>query len=197
MVLSKPSNKIRRRLGAAASRLLDLPPELRNRVYGFVFAGSTTGIFSVGPSLWSFIHVDNIGNKIFKLPSIFRVNRQIRSEALALFHACTEWLVCMAEVPGLLLGLGTERLAMVSKMKAVVYVPTDAVTYAHSLPAQQGKWDCWAFDGIEGLKKELEKRDLSIGDGVLSVEVRGIDEKVVWTWDWSQEERSPAFWFGV
>lgn len=185
--------KIRQRRRPAPFRLLDLPPELRNRIYEYVFECSTTGVISAGPGLWSFIHVDKSGNKIFKLPPILDVSRQIRSETLALFHDCTSWLVCLGEVPALLMGLGSEQLAMASKINVVMYIPTDAVTYAHSSHMRQKKLDHWAFDGIQDFKEELRKRDLTVEDGVLRIEVRGIDEKVVWIWDWSKGKRSLVF----
>lgn len=47
------------------------------------------------------------------------------------------------------------------------------------------------------LRQEIEKRHLTVGDGVLLVEVRGIDEKVVWMRDWSKGERSLVFWYDI
>lgn len=58
------------------SRLLTLPPELRNRIYEYVFLDHLLA--------W---HLDGSGQKARKIPSILQTCHNIRNEAKSLFYS--------------------------------------------------------------------------------------------------------------
>lgn len=69
---------------------LDLPPEIRNHIYEYIFADSTTTIQTPAHGKQPLIkHTisDNVDR--FGLPALLEANRQIGSEAIGVFYANT------------------------------------------------------------------------------------------------------------
>lgn len=74
------------------SRLLDLPPELRNAIYTAVFEGSTTFIEHTSNFSRKYLaHTTSSGHQSKGLPRIIFTNRQIRAECEHLFYSLTKW----------------------------------------------------------------------------------------------------------
>lgn len=74
------------------SPFLDLPPELRNSIYEYVFWGSTTEIRKKKKQLaisWIYKHLSGTGAVTLGLPAILQVNQQIRWEATGVFSERT------------------------------------------------------------------------------------------------------------
>ena len=71
-------------------RLLDLPAELRNRIYEFTFADSTTlcARYHDGNDA-NVIHITSLGDRTPGLPSILKANRQLRSQTRLIFSTTT------------------------------------------------------------------------------------------------------------
>lgn len=80
-------------------RFFDLPPEIRNAVYEWLFEGSTQRVVSLASGS-SYIVTHSTSEHIhrFGTPAILRANRQLRSEAIGTFFTNTRMVATEAKL---------------------------------------------------------------------------------------------------
>lgn len=169
-------------------RLLDLPPELRNLIYEYVFEGTHTKIYSRLGSretskrwartetvpLTRFLFTLPNGDSNFKVPALFATNRQIRSEAIGVFYATTTWVVCSEfELSALLRRIGHERLPLVTRISYKLIRPL--------LPWSRSEQDIGKAI-LKILLAVLSRYDEGVNPSILRVEVHN-GRTMVWSSD--------------
>lgn len=162
------------------SRFLDLPPELRNTIYEYVFAGSittTTSPIISTPRYWLFKHKPASGPDRFGLPGILAANKQIRGEASTIFTATTKWTARLYDhtVVPLIKKLGHRRM----KLAQNVWCSFQA-DHAEGQEARESKdIDYTLFVDIccEDVIEELWGAGMDVLDWEVVVEVLDVDGK--------------------
>lgn len=177
---------------ATPSPLLELPPELRNAIYTFLFEESTTSFMwhwsnsplalHSGPSKSAYSsakryylsHKPAQGDAIRGLPPLLATNHQIRNEAINVFYARTSWIACAPMfMEALLKRIGAERIQLSRRI-------TLSVTHPYEVSPQFAR-DAGRYAG-ETLYKALGSlpNDLFLRKTRLMIEVSGEDGKIVW-----------------
>lgn len=174
------------------SLLLELPAELRNTIYEYVFEGSTTEIFgkhteeSLSTYLehftlyepregWFFKHTPVHDVAAYGLPPLLAVNRQIRDEAIGIFYAQARWITHEMEymIP-LLKKLGRKRTTLSRSITLSVLRP-----YKES-DKRYAKRPAMGLGALLSEKLEELPKDLFLGKTRLTIEVGADDGEILW-----------------
>lgn len=105
---------------------LDLPPEIRNVIYEYVFAGSTTTVLSQprGHCLVKHITSDHLHR--FGMPALLQVSKQLRSEATGIFYANTKIVANETQrLVAFLKGVEKKYRKMISCVQVDAFLPDE------------------------------------------------------------------------